>query len=375
MRSVSDYIESRDPWTSAESSVKEEAIFKEIEMCAKNRDTLEKALLVLSSTPLIAIFALMVSRAATGDGATLGMQVVFLAAPILYLFILYNIVKYMTKMVRLNSYLGYLEDLLTAHHCMRDVLIWHREINIEEKYSFTGSLFQIPFHLAALALLAFASVQAHPAVWSAAFPVVIASDVMMAVLVVCILLMGVAAAMAHWDTKTSINKDRVRNRLTPMPPYYADFWSYLRIYRLEKGILAKVRKAREKDFGEMSEDYKRALSLSGSSDTVGSQDGLRYLGVRIALAIEEGSPLPDRIVNKDDVSRDSVYVPVSMMNIDTLMAIWQDGSDEKEVHALLSLMIPVKAGDFVVIWDNPGKYGGETKPLALAKVERVCASL
>ena len=78
-----------ETWTQAESGVKEETILKEIEMCSKNRDSLEKALLILSSTPMIAIFALMASRAAAEDGNyPFGMQLVFLAAPILYLFIL-----------------------------------------------------------------------------------------------------------------------------------------------------------------------------------------------------------------------------------------------------------------------------------------------
>ena len=211
-------------WPDANSGVKEEAIFKEIELCVHNRNSLEKALLVLSSTPLIAIFSMMLGQKAyEAQDSSLTMQIIFLAAPILYLFILYNTVKYTTKMVRLNSYLGYLEDILSAHYDMRDVLMWHREINIEERYSFIGSLFQVPFHVVALILLGFASAQAHPFVYANALAIGVVADLLMLLLAIGIVLMLIAATMAHWDTKATINVDRVRNRLSAMPPYYTIF--------------------------------------------------------------------------------------------------------------------------------------------------------
>ena len=128
-------------------------------------------------------------------------------------------------MVRLNSYLGYLEDILSAHYGMRDVLMWHREINIEERYSFIGSLFPVPFHVAALIMLGFASAQVHSVVYASALAVGVVADVLMLLLAIGIILMLVVATVAHWETKATINADRTRSRLSPMPPYYADFRS------------------------------------------------------------------------------------------------------------------------------------------------------
>ena len=369
-----------ETWTQAESGVKEETILKEIEMCSKNRDSLEKALLILSSTPMIAIFALMASRAAAEDGNyPFGMQLVFLAAPILYLFILYNIVKYMTKMVRLNSYLGYLEDIFTAHYRMRDVMIWHREVNIEERYSFTGSLFQVPFHLAALALLVYAAWQAAFSVWSVAFVIVVAVAVLAVILVGCVVIMGIAAAMAHWDTKASINKDRIRNRLTPMPPYYSEFWTYLRIYAQEKKCLAKLenmRKAGSFPFEEFGLVFKSEAEACEESCEKSSSDDDRcsYLSVAIEIKLEKECDISP-IVNSDRVSSGNLYVPISFAGKDTLMALWQ--IEPGKVFALASLMVPARAGDLVALWDPKTLQGKDVgaKPIGWARVERVAAWL
>lgn len=70
---------------------------------------------------------------------TFYIALLFLLVPSLYLFIVYHIVRLHLRIIRIKSYLGYLEELLTSSMGTRDIFSWEREIDIEERYTFINS--------------------------------------------------------------------------------------------------------------------------------------------------------------------------------------------------------------------------------------------
>ncbi len=330
-------------------SDKQESIIREIELYVPIRYSLEKAILTLSAVPLLTIFSMILVNNSwnTTSEMSISLALLYLIAPLLYLFIVYHIVRLHLRIIRIKSYLGYLEDLLTSSMGNRDIYFWEREIDIEERYTFINSALQVPFHVAAFVVLMVAYCEAFQTLESRGDVLIPWISLVILILFILGLLFELlATALAHWDTKASINKDRVRNRLEPLPSYYAEVRSYFSIYPLEKKMVKQVKKERLY-FGDHSkfEDLN-----SGSKD-------VKYLATEALFSFGSNEEIDKLIGEAKNRCLGKGYLAVSFRSKDTLMTFSKFDQQNNPLYSnslyigKASLLVPMAPGDKVRIWD------------------------
>lgn len=334
-------------------SCKQEAIIHEIELYVPIRYSLEKAILTLSAVPLLTIFSMILVNAGRDDFGEMNYMValLYLIAPSLYLFIVYHIVRLHLRIIRIKSYLGYLEDILTSSTRHRDVFSWEREIDIEERYTFVNSALQVPFHIIAFLVLMIAYCKAFDTLHNCGNELITyISLVILALFFFGLLFELYATGMAHWDTKASINKDRARNRLEPLPAYYADNKAYFSIYRLEKKMMNITGKDR-RIFGSW---LKCADLKQGNTD-------VKYLVTEALLAVSDHEKLKKLMTQAKERRFAKGHLAVSFASKDTLMLFVeseQQSTCDLGVNYFIgkaTLLVPMAIGDEVLIWD-PEEY-------------------